>query len=126
MGKLDQLKGVANNLADSFVSVTNRDFLWYIESLPLEQTKLFEIDLLNETIIPKELDSAKVEEAIKKYKKWFIAEIKKLKIELSEIEIVSVKIAYKSGKSFAKYYTCNVTIKTKNKEYVKKVMSSYS
>lgn len=126
MGKLNQLLGVANNLADSFVSVTNIDFLHHIESLPVEKTKLFEINLLKETIISKELSSAKVKKVILDYKNWFLTEIKKLKIELSDIKKVSIKIAYKPGKTFAKYYTCNVTIKTKNKEYTKKAMSSYS
>ena len=37
MGKLNQLLGVANNLADSFVSPTNHHFLYYLESLPVEK-----------------------------------------------------------------------------------------
>ena len=45
MRKFNRLLGVANNLADSFVSVTNIEFLKYIESLPVEKTKLFEINL---------------------------------------------------------------------------------
>jgi hypothetical protein len=126
MGKLNQLLGVASNLADSFVSVTNIEFLHHIESLPIENTKLFEIDLLNEAIISKELNSEKVKQVIKKYKKWFNLEIEKLNIELNKIESVSIKIAYKPGKTFARYYTCNVTIKAKGKDYTKKVMSSYA
>lgn len=126
MGKLNQLLGIANNLADSFVSVTNIDFLHYIESLPAEKTKLFEIDLLKETITPGELSSDKVKEVIQNYKNWFLSEIEKLKIELSDIEKVSIKVAYKPGKTFAKYYTCNTTIRAKGKDYTKKVMSSYS
>lgn len=126
MGKFNQLLGVANNLADSFVSVTNIEFLRYIESLPIEKTKLFEIDLLKETISPEELSSVKVKKVIQDYKNWFLSEMKKLKIELSDIEYVSIKIAYKPGKTFARYYTCNVTIKAKGKDYTKKVMSSYS
>ncbi|MDD4877726.1 MAG: hypothetical protein PHO02_01670 [Candidatus Nanoarchaeia archaeon] len=126
MGKLNQLSGVANNLADSFVSVTNIDFLHYIESLPYENTKLFEINLLKETITPQELDSDFVKQIIKKYKEWFDSEMKKLKIEPGDIEDVSIKVAYKPGKTFARYYTCNATIKAKGKEYSKKAMSSYS
>ncbi|MFA5887793.1 MAG: hypothetical protein WC852_03725 [Candidatus Nanoarchaeia archaeon] len=126
MGKLNQLSGVANNLADSFISVTNIDFLHYIESLPYENTKLFEINLLKKTINPKELDSDFVKQIIQKYKAWFDSEMKKLKIELNEIEAVSIKVAYKPGKTFARYYTCNATIKAKGKEYSKKTMSSYS
>lgn len=126
MGKFNQLLGVANNLADSFVSVTNIEFLRHIESLPVEKTKLFEIDLLKETISLEELSSEKVKKVIQDYKDWFLSEMKKLKIELIDIENVSIKVAYKLGKTFARYYTCNVTIKAKGKDYTKKVISSYS
>jgi hypothetical protein len=51
--------------------------------------------------------------------------MKKLKIELSDIDNVSIKVAYKPGKTFARYYTCNVTIKAKGKDYTTKVMSSH-
>ena len=126
MGKLNQLMGVAYNLADSFTSVTNIEFLRHIESLPIEKTKLFEIDLLEETISPEELGSEKVKKVIQDYKNWFLSELEKLKIALSDIEKVSIKIAYKPGKTFEKYYTCNVTICAKGKDYTKKVMTSYS
>ncbi|MFH1065112.1 MAG: hypothetical protein V1734_01250 [Nanoarchaeota archaeon] len=126
MGKLNQLTGVANNLADSFISVTNIDFLHYIESLPYENTKLFEVNLLKETITPKELSSDFTKKIIQKYKMWFDSEMKKLKIESSDIEDVSIKVAYKPGKTFARYYACNAAIKAKGKEYSKKAMSSYS
>jgi len=125
MGKFNQLLGVANNLGDSFLSVPNVEFLRYIESLPVEKTKLFEIDLLKETISPEELSSEKVKIVIQKYKNWFLSEIEKLKIELRDIENVSIKVAYKPGKTFARYYTCNVTIGAKGKDYTKKVWSSY-
>ena len=126
MGKFNQLSGVAHNLADSFVSVTNFKFLKYIESLPVEKTKLFEIDLLNKIILPKEIDSSIVKKVIQEYNDWFSSEMKKIKIEIKDIEKVSIKVAYKPSKTHARYYTCNVTIKTKKKEYTKKVMSSYS
>ena len=126
MGKLNQLLGVANNLADSFVSVTNIEFLRHIESLPVEKTKLFEIDLLKETIKPEDLMSKTVKDTIIQYEKWFLSEIDKFKINLNDIEKVIVKIAYKPGKSFGSYYTCNATITAKGKDYTKKVMSSYS
>lgn len=69
MSKLNQLLGVANNLADSFVSVTNLHFLKHMESLSIEKTKLFEIDILKETIIPKNLMSKPVKDTITQYKK---------------------------------------------------------
>ncbi|MBI2041252.1 MAG: hypothetical protein HYT16_04085 [DPANN group archaeon] len=126
MGKLNNLLGIANNLADSFVSVTNLHFLKHMESLPVEKTKLFEIDLLKETIKPEDLMSKTVKDTIAQYKKWFLSEIDKFKISLNDIDKVIVKIAYKPGKSFARYYTCNTTITAKGKDYTKKVMSSYS
>ena len=126
MGKLNQLSGIATNLADSLTSPTNRDFLVHIESLPIEKTKLFEIDLLKETITPEEISSDKVRDIIKNYKNWFISMIKKLKIELGDVEKVSIKVAYKPGKKFARYYNCNVTIKAKGKEYKGMSKHSYS
>ncbi len=126
MGKLNQLFGVANNLADSFVSITNLHFLKHMESLPIEKTKLFEIDILKETINPEDLMSKTTKDTISQYKKWFLSEIDKFKIDLNDIEKVIVKIAYKSGKSFGRYYACNATITAKDKDYTKKVMSSYS
>ena len=126
MGKLNQLLDVANNLADSFVSVTNLRFLKHMESLPIEKTKLFEIDLLKETIKPEDLMSKTVKDTITQYKKWFLSEIDKFKIDIKDIEKVIVKIAYKPGKTFARYYTCNATITAKGKDYTKKMISSYS
>jgi len=125
MGRINNLLGVANNLATSFVSVTNLGFLRHIEDLPVEKTKLFEIDLLKETIKPGDLMSKSVEKTIKRYKKWFILEINKFKIDIKDIEKVTVKTSYKPGKSFARYYTCNVTIRARDKDYIKKVMSSF-
>ena len=78
MSKLNQLLGVANNLGDSFVSVTNLHFLKHMESLPVEKTNLFEIDILKETITPEDLMSKTVKDTITQYKKWFLSEIDKL------------------------------------------------
>ena len=126
MAKLNQLLGIANNLADSFVSVTNLHFLKNMESLYVKKTKLFVINILKETIKPEDLMSKAVKDMIVQYKKWFLSEIDKFKIDLNDIEKVIVKIVYKPGKSFGSYYTCNATITAKGKNYTKKVMSSYS
>jgi hypothetical protein len=67
-----------------------------------------------------------VKDAIAQYKKWFLSEIDKFKIDINDIEKVIVKIAYKPGKTFAKYYTCNATITAKGKDYTKEMMSSHS
>ncbi len=126
MGKFNQLLGVANNLADSFVSVSNIEFLRYIEHSTVKKAVLFEIDLLKETISPKELDSTLTKKTIQKYKLWFLRELKKLNIELIEAESVLIKIIYKPGKTFARYYACGITIRAKGKEYVKQVSTSYA
>ncbi len=126
MGKLNQLLGIANNLADSFVSVTNHHFLNHIESLSIEKTKLFEIDLLKETIKPEDLMNKTVKDTITKYKNQFLSEMGKLKIDVKDIEKVSIKIAFKPGKSSGRHYTCNVTITARSKEYTKKrILSDY-
>ncbi len=126
MAKLSQLSGIAHNLVDSFVSPSNMLFLQYIESLPEEKTKLIEIDLLYETVVPEEITSFTMKQTISGYKNWFVSELEKTKIKREDIERVVVKIAYKPGKSFGKYYTCNTTIKAKGKEYTGKIFSSYS
>ncbi|GEM_PF-6670737 len=118
--------GIANNLADSFVSVTNLRFLKYLELLPTEKTKSFEIDLLKETIRPEDLMDKTFKDTIDKYREWFLSEIARLKIDLKDIEKVIIKISHKSGKSFGSHYTCDVTVTARGKDYIKKVFSSYS
>jgi hypothetical protein len=118
--------GFDDNIADSFVSVTNRDFLKTLEFLQLEKTKLFEMDLLKETIAPGDIMGNTGQEAVVRYKIMFLSEIGKLKIELKDIERVLIMLTYKPGKAFVKYYTCIVTIRAKGKEYTRKVISSYS
>lgn len=122
MGKLNQLLGIANNLADSFVSGINADFLHEIASLKIDT---LEINLLNNDHI-KKLKSNNSSLVLLHYRNWFNAEIKKLKIEASEIDSAWIRFTYKPGKNFGSYYTCNVTITAKGKEYVKKVMSSFA
>ena len=75
MSKLNQLLGVANNLGDSFVSVTNLHFLKHMESLPVEKTNLFEIDILKETITPEDLMSKTVKDTIMQYKNGFFQKL---------------------------------------------------
>ena len=130
MGKLRQLQGVVNNLADSFSSPINIDFHRYVESLPVKKMKLFEIDLLKETIKPEDLMSKIIKGTISYYKNWFLSEIQKLKIKLSDIEKVSIKVvykpnvAYKSGKKLksAKYYAYNIMIRADDKDYTNKAV----
>lgn len=126
MSKINQLSGIAHNLADSFVSPNNMLFLRYVESLPEEKTKLIEIDVLSEKVVPEEISSFTMKQTISGYNNWFLSELEKRKIKREEIEKVIVKIAYKSGEGVGKYYTCNATIKAKGNEYSEKIFSSYS
>ncbi len=125
MTKLKLLKGVAHNLADSFVSLNNHRFLKYIWSLPVKKTKKVEIDLLKETIIPKEIENKLVKEKIAQYKQWFLAELDKLKIPLKELEKVILIVTYLPSKFGKKYHSCTVTIIAKGKVYEHQVLTVY-
>ncbi len=120
MTKFRSLKGIANNLADSFISPTNLDFVHLVGSLYPEDAKLIKINLLKETITPGELKKS-CKNILSYYKKWFVEEIKKLDISLEDLEDVTLKIS-----SHGSYFTCNVLIKAKNKEYSAKSLQSYS
>lgn len=124
MPKLSQLNGIAHNLAVSFLSPNNIYFLNGLKTLPQEKTKMIEIDLLSEKVIPEDIPKFSI--IINSYKDWFLQELKKTKIQKEEIEEVKIKITYKPEKSFGTYYTCNATIKVRGKEYTAKVLSSYS
>ena len=126
MSKLNQLKGIANNLADSFVSVTNLSFLGYLKKLPIEETNVLNIDLLNEKIMPEHLVNNLVKKTVNNYKNWFSSEIEKLGISLEEIESVLIKIAFKVYSQKSVRYSCNVKIKAKGKEYEGIVNSTFS
>ena len=70
--------------------------------------------------------SKTVKDTIAQYKKWFLSEIDKFKIDLHDIDKVIVKTAHKPGKSSVGYYTCNATITAKSKDYTGKAISLYS
>ena len=125
MGKLNQLNGVANNLADSFISVTNIEFLKHIETLPVEKTKQFEINLLEQTIQPGDLQSEKTASVINRYKDWFDKETKKLGISLEDIQSVMIIVTLKRG-NISRNYTCKVTITAQQKDYVGQKMSMFT
>ena len=122
---MSKLNNVVHNLAHMFIGYRNVRLLKYIESLPIKDKLSFNIDLLEEKISHKQLDFSIAQKYLIKFKKWFINEIKREKIELSDIEKVSIKIKYKPGKSFAKYYSCIAIIKAKGKNYKSKVLSTY-
>lgn len=125
MAKLKLLSGLAYNLADSFVSTTNYHFLKYVWSLPIEKTKKIEIDLLKKTIMPKEIKNELVKEKIAQYKKWFLADLEKLKIPLGDIEKVMLIVTYLPSKFNKKYHSCTAAITAKGKVYEHQVLTSY-
>jgi hypothetical protein len=114
MGKLNQLKGVANNLTDSFSSVANKYFFEYLGTLPVS-LRLIEINLLQATIEPKSLMSDTIRDIIVRYKEWFISQMKNFNINLDDIEKVIIRILYEKKKD---RYDCYVVISAKGKEYV--------
>ncbi len=124
MAKLKGLKNIADNLADSFVSTKNLNLLKNIEHSPHARSKFIVIDVLKKKISPKELVKVS-RKALLEYNDWFLEEIDKLDIPIEDIEEIILNVSYKPGKSFARYYTCNVTIKAKGKEYTGKAFTSY-
>lgn len=117
MVKLRLLKGIANNLATSFTSVTNREYLYEIKHLKINSIEIY---LLKNKITPKEANTKNGKSVVKKYKEWFIREIKKLDLSIKDIEQVIIKL--KIGKFTSAYYF-SVHIKVKDKEFVGKSMS---
>ncbi len=126
---MNQLTGVANNLAHSIISSTNQHHLRQFESLPLEKTRLIEIDLLKETIKPDNLITDSVKSMILHYKKWFSPEIKTLNIDEKEIEGTNIRIETDletmPGKAMIRKYIYNVIITAKRKEYKKEAKASW-
>ena len=129
MGKMDRLTGVANNLAHSVISSTNRYYLRQFESLPLEKTSLIEIDLLKERIKPEDLMTDSVRDMMVHYRKWFILEMEKLNIGMETIDKVIVQIkylpTYGEEKHIIKNYICNAIITAKGKDYSKETKASW-
>lgn len=102
MTKLNLLRGVANNLAESFISSTNIDS---IKNLPLGEVR---IDLLSETIGPT-TESRELGIAVMRYHSWFNEEVKKAGIEHGDISRVLINLARKpEGQKIR--YSCSVEI----------------
>ena len=125
MAKIIRLKGIAYDLADSFVSVTNRSFLKYIESRPPELTGHFEIDLLKGSITPSGLGSKVVMEAIVMYQDWFTKAIGDRDISRDSIEAVTIGTDLRVDNIDTRHYTCTVAIRAEGKEYSRQVRSAY-
>jgi len=111
MGKINNIAhGLASSFLSRITSITSEI------KKPLENTGSFEVNLLKESISPRKL-KPQFKEYIKHYKSWFISQIEKTSIKLSDIEYVHLKIDYKPGKNFGKYYSCKVLIKYNSKVY---------
>lgn len=125
MAKLIRLKGLAYDLADSFVSVTNRRFLKFIESRPPELTGHFEIDLLKGSITPEGLDSDVAREAITTYQGWFNKAIGDRDIARDSIEGVTIGVDLRVDTIATQHYTCAVSIRAEGKDFTRQVRSAY-
>ncbi len=149
MSKMKLLTGIANNLADSFTSVTNTEYLYEIKYL-LKEGKI-EIDLLSGKVVPKKLQTENAKKSFGRYRKWFFSEIKKAGIPGDEITGVRISFSFKrmdhksrcesdvelkegarvllKGKTewSSIEFSGVVRIKTKDREYTsRKVNSSFS
>ena len=126
MVKLKQLRGIAHNLADSFISASNHNYITELGYFP--EGGDIEIDLLKKKISPVRFDTDHGEKAVKKYKQWFLSEIKEKEIPLKYIEKVLIKIGFNKGevkKGSYISYICKAEIKANGKEYTAKVSSSW-
>jgi len=124
MVKLKLLKGLAHNLADSFSSPPNMDFLSYVKSLP-KQNMSFNVDILNETISPGGGDPL-LKEVVVKYKRWFLYNMKLLKIPADEVVSILMKIDISYTK-VVQYWKVKCTVRTKDgKEFSDELKTSYA
>jgi len=98
MAKYKGLQGVANNINASFMSPLNDEFhiVAGMYPYPGKFKKPIRIELLREHIEPKEINTPETLNAIKKYKKFFAREIKKLDVPLDEIASVKIEITFKA------------------------------
>ncbi len=120
MAKFKALKGIANNLADGFTSATHIDL---VNSLPSP----CEIDIFNKSATPDASKPDRFNKILDEDRKWFLEQIKKVNIDLDDIDKVSIKIEHKPGKALKKSkvfaiesfssINCTVLITAKGKEY---------
>ncbi len=124
MGKIQQLKGVAHNLADSFLSPTNSHFLYEISYLknPIE----LEIDLISGNVKPEEVKSENLGETVEHYKNWFYNQSNKIGISANKVSQVVIFFSCKPGKNFGFYLHARVKITVEGKEYSAVSKSGYS
>ena len=117
MGRFRELRGLAHNIASSFISFTNREHLYELGHL-LRKSSVdhIEVDILKEQLAPDEFQTTAGVRSCKHYKKWFFKELKKLKVDKDDIESVRLKI-YISFREKDFKILADCTIKHRNKEY---------
>ena len=126
MKKEDQLAGIAQNLAESFISPSNKSFLEYIASLPEEKVGDIKINLLSGEVIPKEINGSLMKQTISQYKKWLLGELKQREIKKQDIKEVRIEFSCTVAKLMRKKYICHVTIVAFGKEFKEESMEMYS
>ncbi len=124
MGKIQQLKGVAHNLADSFLSPTNSHFLYEVSYIQKKNPIELEVDLISGNVKP-EFKSENLGETLKHYKKWFYNQSNKIGITAKVSQVV-IFFSYKPGKNFGFYLNAKVKITVEGKEYSAISKSGYS
>jgi hypothetical protein len=126
MAKYKELKGIAYNLADSFVSATNEHYLRGLSvAKGLKVVDNFQVEFLSGIVQPEVLPQEETELMVKRYQKWLQDELKAKSIPLDMIESVTLNLKIKRSK-ISVNYQCSVDIKLKtNKTYASKISSSW-
>ena len=126
MKKEDQLAGIAQNLAENFISKNNMLFLEYIASLPQQRVGFIQINLLSEEVIPKEINGSLMEQTISQYKKWLLGELKQRELKKQDLKEARIEFSCTVAKLLRKKYTCHVTLAAFGKEFKEESMEMYS
>jgi len=125
MGIFEEMSRITDLFADHFVSSKNVTFLRHIAFLPLNKTRLIEIDFLTKDVLPREITSKIFLKTIQYYKEMVLFEISNSKLDISKLTTFSMKLSYKPG-DLSRYYTASVSIVYDEKEFSKSVLSSFS
>ncbi len=114
MAKLILLRGLAHNLADSFISVTNHSFINFIEKL--ERPVKIKFDFVRMKVEPKEFENEVTTSTLVDYKDWINERLRKLGIDPKTIDEILLEISTKHTKE--KMITeAKATIKIQGKEF---------
>jgi hypothetical protein len=123
MNPINKLSTLAYNIANDFVSSSNSQFLFLVNSLVKDPTGVFEIDLIRQQISPSSLVGGSTDNVIRKYRSMLLRELAVIEVALPDVEKASIKATFKPAKT-GRVYDCVVTIKAGGKEYVKTASSA--